>query len=45
MKVKKLGRKPLLKGEALKPIRIFVKEKHLPKALAACAAIANKYRY
>lgn len=38
------GRKELPKGNALKPIRIFVMEKHLPKAIAECAAIAARYR-
>jgi hypothetical protein len=44
MAITKQGRKPLKKGEALKPIRIFVKEKHLSRAIKDCAAIAAKYR-
>lgn len=40
----KRGRKPLPEGQALKPITIFVREKSLGVARAACAAIAAKYR-
>ena len=38
------GRKPLPDGEKLVPITILVKEKHKPKAVPACAAIAARYR-
>lgn len=38
------GRKQLKQGEALKPIRIFVKEKNLGVARAQCAAVAARYR-
>ncbi len=38
------GRKQLPPGEKLKPITIFVKEKHIGVARAQCAAVAAKYK-
>lgn len=41
---KKLGRRPLLKGEKIVQITINIKEKHLVKAQREAVIIETKYR-